>query len=132
MKVFLTFLLVLVSLVSYVIVSTKLGIFQRYPVVHFVIAGIGVVILLRLMFQHFTLWRLLAVAASAALVGFFAWWTLIYSTYTFTETSVNAGKQLNDGLSNIALKTAGGADFYFGEEIAKQPMTLLVFYRGIW
>jgi hypothetical protein len=132
MKVFLTFLLVPVSLFSYVIVLTQLGIFQRYPVVHFIIAGIGVVILIRLMFQHFTLWRLLAVATSAALFGFFAWWTLIDSTYTSSETSVNAGEQLNDGFSNIALKTTGGADFYIGEEIAKQPMTLLVFYRGIW
>lgn len=132
MKVFLTFLLVLVSLFSYVIVSTQLGIFQRYPVMHFVIAGIGIVILIRLTFQHFTLWRLLAVATSAVLFGFFAWWTLIYSTYTSTETSVIAGKQLNDGFSNITLKTTGGADFYIGEEITKQPMTLLVFYRGIW
>ena len=132
MKVFLTFLLVLVSLFSYVFVSTQLGLFQRYPVVHLVIAAIGVGILIRLTFQHFTLWRLLAVASSAALFGLFAWWTLIYSTYASTETSVDAGRQLDETPLNITLKTADGADFYFGEEIAKQPMTLLVFYRGVW
>jgi len=105
--------------------------FQRYPVVHFILATIGIVMLIRLMVQHFTFWRLLAVAASAALLGFFAWWTLSFSTYGL-DASVKVGQRLNGGLSDIVLKTADGADFHFGEEIAKQPMTLLVFYRGIW
>jgi len=132
MRVLLWFLLVLVSFFSFVFVSTQLGIFQRYPVVHFIFAAIGVVMLIRMIFQHFTIWRLLATVASVVVFGFFLWWTLFYSTYSTTSVSVNEGDQIRNALSGVILKTAAGADFDFGEEITKQPMTVLVFYRGVW
>lgn len=132
MRVLLWFLLVLVSFFSFVFVSTQLGIFQRYPVVHFILALIGIAMLIRLMLQHFTVWRLLATIVSVIVFGFFVWWTLFYSTYSTTSVSVNTGNQISNALSGVIVKTAVGADFDFGEEIAQQPMTLLVFYRGVW
>ena len=88
MKTLLSFLLVMLALLSYLVVSTRYGIFQRYPLVHYILAGIGMALLLRLTFQKFTAWRLLASVLSAAAIGFFLWWTLIYSTYKTTDVSI--------------------------------------------
>ena len=132
MKIFMSFLLVLVSLVSYAIVSTRFGLFQRYPVVHLLFAAIGIALLVRFTAQNFTAWRLLATVFSVALLGFFSWWIFFYSTYENAAKTIRAGEQISNTLSGIVLKTADGADFNVGEEISKQPLTLLVFNRGVW
>lgn len=132
MKTLLPFLLVMLALLSYLVVSTRFGIFQRYPLVHYILAGIGLALLLRLTFQQFTAWRLIASVLSAAAIGFFLWWTLIYSTYKTTDVSIAPGEPMDSTFAGITLKTAAGDDFNLGEEIRKQPLTLLVFYRGIW
>ncbi len=132
MKALLSFLLVLLGLFSYLFVSTRFGIFQRYPIVHYLLAGVGLALLIRLTLQQFTVWRLIASVLSVAAIGFFLWWTLIYSTYKTTDVSVASGEALDSTFAGITLKTAAGDDFNLGEEIKKQPLTLLVFYRGIW
>lgn len=132
MKTFLAFLLVILALISYIIVSTDFGLFQRYPILHVSLAAIGIVILVRLTWQHVTVWRLLASILSVAALGFFLWWTFVFSTYDTTDVNIHEGDHILSALTDITLKTSKGIDFNLGEEIMKQPMTLLVFYRGVW
>ena len=132
MKTFLAFLLVILALISYIVVSTEFGLFQRYPILHVALATIGIVILVRLTLQHFNVWRLLASIFSVAALGFFLWWTFVFSTYGTTDVNVHKGDHIISALSDITLTTSAGLHFNLGEEITKQPMTLLVFYRGVW
>lgn len=133
MRVILSLLLIILAVLSYFIVATQFGLFQRYPWVHFALGLAGLYLLVHLIRRKFTMWRLGALFLGVLLLGAFVWYTLIYSTYPTTTTAFVPGDQIDSTSGDtIVLKSMSGDPFHFREEIARQPLTVLVFYRGIW
>ncbi len=132
MKLLIPFLLIVAAIAAYFILSTQFGFYQRYPIIHFVLAAAGVVWLGKLMFEHFTVWRLLLTSVGVFLIAGFTWYTLSYSTYQQQAPRVQKGDRLGDALSKIVVKTSEGKDFPFMDALKQSKATLLVLYRGVW
>lgn len=127
-------LLALVAVFSYVVAATRFGLYQRYPVVHLVVAAAAVV-LLALLTARRKGWRRVYAGAclgvALALLGLFAWWTLSYSVYAATDAAVEVGDELGEKLGALRLPSHTGDEapvLRLGEDRG----TLLVFYRGFW
>jgi len=124
--------LTLFSIMSYFVLATYYAVYQRVPLPHLLGCLVACV------FLGFTVvrqkgWRRFTAAAalvfSLALTGFYAWYTLGYSTY--------------DGDASAALETSFAAELG-GLTLASQDGeptevfrtgdrgTLYVFYRGFW
>lgn len=132
MKTFLSLALVIFSLISCVILSTKFGVYQRYPVVHYLMAIVGISYLIILLRKQFSVTRLLAAIASTLMLVFFVLWTLIFSTYGNNKFKESYEKISIQSFSGITLKTSEKNDFIVSKEIEKSPLTMFIFYRGNW
>ncbi|NNE92104.1 MAG: hypothetical protein HKN23_10690 [Verrucomicrobiales bacterium] len=131
MKAFAAFLLIPLSMIIYIILATGMGIYQRYPIVHFVIIAVGLVFLGRLIFQKFTIWRLLLNLGGWVMAGFFVWWTLSYSNYGEYEAPVASGETA-PRIMEAALKNSTGEATTLANVAGDSDGVVLIFYRGHW
>lgn len=131
MKMFLAFAAILAAVLSTVVLSTQFGIYQRIPLVHFLIAAAGLGYMIWLTWRDYSHKRLVADIAGAALFSGFLWWTLSYSEYEGGHKA-KPGRVIYSELAGVSLKDATGAEFNMSSELSKHEATLIVFYRGFW
>lgn len=129
MKTFLALAVVVLSVVSYFVLSGNFGIYQRFPWPHFLGIALGVFGLLRLMAEKRNIWRALATTLGLALGGLFFWYTLSYSNYAPRTVGVQAGSQVA-ALSGMQLTAHDGQPR--NVIVDGDQATLLVLYRGYW
>lgn len=130
MKILAALLLILLSLGSYFLLALRFAVYQRYPVVQYLLAAVGVAYLVWLAADQFSIGRLVAAVAGAALLGGFLWYTLSYSAYRKGPAQATAG--LGSRLASITLATADGEEIPFPQLLTGHPLNLVIFYRGWW
>lgn len=123
------------SVIAYFVLAVQFGLYQRWPVVHLALclaACLGLALLLKESASTARrIVRILALALCLALTGFYAWYTLSYSSYNSTTPDVAVGEDLAPRLGEIRLAS------HTGEEMpvwapGEHRGTLYVFYRGFW
>jgi FtsH-binding integral membrane protein len=132
MKTFLCLVLVVFSLISYVVITPKLGIYMYHPIPHYIGMLIGIGLLVGLMRKKFTKRRLAATLFSVFVVGFFFWYTTIFSDIDNTEANIAAGEVASQSLKQMELVEIDGKRLPFGELFKRRSGTLVVFTRGAW
>jgi len=132
MKTFLCLVLVVFSLISYVAITPKLGIYMYHPIPHYVGMLIGIGLLVRLMLKKFTKRRLAATLFSVFVVCLFFWYTTIFSDIDNTEANIATGEVASQSLKQIELVEIDGKRLPLGELFKKRRGTLVVFTRGAW
>ena len=132
MKTFLCLLLVILSLISYLAVMPKLGIYMYHPVPHYLGMLVGIGLLVRLMQKQFTKRRLTATLFSVFLVCSFFWYTTIFSDIENTKANIATGDVASQSLEQIDLVKMDGNRLPLGEILKKNKGTVVVFARGAW
>jgi glycopeptide antibiotics resistance protein len=132
MKTSLCFILVIISFVSYIAITPRLGIYMYHPIPHYVGMLIGIGLLVRLMQKEFTKRRLAATIFSAFLVCFFFWYTTIFSDIDNAKANIATGDVAGQSLKQIELVKIDGERLQLGELFKKQKGTVVVFARGAW
>lgn len=114
--------------------AMRLGWYQKWPFAELVVMAASVIVLLRMWLRIRPVKkRLIALNVMAwLLVGFFLWWTQIYSSYAKVERPVAIGAPAGELLSIDSLVDESGAGVDLGTLLAGSEATLLVFYRGHW
>lgn len=129
MKTLLALALVIVAIASYFVLALGFGVFQLYPVVHYVLAIAGCAWLAFLVRRQPGWRRGLALVCGLVLTGFYLWYTLSYSTYENRAHRVAEGEVVAM-LSDLHLTDQDGETATVLAADARA--TLLVFYRGFW
>ena len=132
MKTFLCLVLVIVSFVSYIGITPRLGIYMYHPIPHYIGMLIGIGLLVRLMQKEFTKLRLAATLFSVFVVCFFFWYTTIFSDIDNAKANVATGDVAGQSLKEIELVTIDGKRIPLGELFKKKKGTVVVFTRGAW
>lgn len=133
MKTFLCLVLVIVSFVSHVTIIPRLGLsYTLHPVLHYIGMFIGIGLLAWLMKKKFTILRLAATLFSVILVGFFFWYTAIFSSIDNTRSTIAAGEVAGQSLKQIELSKIDGGNISLGELFKKNKGAIIVFARGAW
>ena len=130
MKAFAAVVFVFLSCVSYYGLALVVGLYQRFPVTHFILAGLGIASLIWLVKEGATLGRITGLILALVMLGLFAWHTLVYSVYDPITLAVEAQTSIGprlDGLELVA-HTGGLKPVWASSDRA----TLIVFYRGFW
>ena len=134
MKAFLCLLLVILSFVSYIILSRFVGFYQRlhYPLMHYagMVAGIG--LLIWLISKKFTVPRLVLTILSVLIFFGFLRYTLVFSQYEDTRATLTVGDVVDEKLRQISLVSTSGESIKLGEVFENNRATLIVFTRGAW
>jgi hypothetical protein len=114
--------------------ATRFGWYQKWPVAELVVMAASVIVLLRMWLRiRPASIPLIALNVMAwLLVGFFLWWTQIYSSYAKMDTTVAIGGVAKEGLSIDGLVDESGAAVDLEKLLQRSEATLLVFYRGHW
>ena len=134
MKAMLLFLLIPLAMMAHVMVSKRFGWHEQWPIGAMAVMAVALAALL---------WRFLRIrplkksmlllnVAAWLLVGFFLWWTQIYSAYPKMEGGTAIGGNVLSESSATGLVDSSGNPFRFPEAIKASSATLLVFYRGYW
>jgi hypothetical protein len=131
MKALAYFFIIPASITVYFVLAASFGIYQRYPVLNYLLMGVGIFLLIRLLLKQFSVWRLLLTVGGAALAAFFGWWTLSYSNYEKMETVVARG-EANPQILSFELKNSAGESTTLNEAMGDADVLLLNFYRGHW
>ena len=124
--------LIAASALAYSVLAIRFGVYQRFPAVHYAVMIVAGALLLKLLFEQFVLFRLLATIAGFALLGGFVWFTVFASSYPTRDLGVAIGDSLAERLDSLALANAEGREIGIADAIAGARATLLVFYRGWW
>ena len=124
------FALTLVSIVLYFVLAANFGLFQRIPILHILLALIGVGGLAWGLRQEFRLHRVVFLLLAGVLSAGYIWYTLDYSNYEARESKVTVGDTV-DGLRGLELTSHRG-DLVPVLATPDEAATLLVFYRGFW
>jgi len=125
------FLIIPASMFLYITLATGIGFYQRYPVVAFAGAAIGLFLLGRMLLGKFTWWRLSLNVTGWFLSLFFTWWTLSFSAYPESE-HIRAGETPPGLMGVTALSADDGQVFDLAGTVGKAKAALFVFYRGYW
>lgn len=132
MKTFLCLLLVIFSLISYIGITPRLGIYMYHPIPHYLGMLVGIGLLVRLMQKQFTKRRLAATIFSVFVVCFFFWYTTIFSDIENIEANISTGKVASQSLKQISLVKIDGKRLPLQEVFKKNKGTVVVFFRGAW
>lgn len=127
MKILMALLLVLGSIVSYVVLATGYGIWQRVPWPHYLGALAGVAWLVMLVREKRHWARIGALVFAVLLTGLYAWWTLSFSAYEDRAHHAAPGETI-PALATLELPDQDGKP----ARLLGEGVTLLVFYRGSW
>jgi hypothetical protein len=120
------------SALAYFLLATRLGVYQRFPVLHYGVMLAASVWLFRLLLENLVVVRILTTGAGVGILGGFAWYTLFYSSYPRRDLAIAAGDGLANRLAGIEIETSAGEPFRPLDELGRSRATLLVFYRGWW
>ncbi|CAM2005109.1 hypothetical protein [Acanthopleuribacter pedis] len=131
MKTILGFILVFLSMIGYFLLVSRLGVFQRYPIIHVLIslAGIG------LMFADFkgrfrwpkAVANLIAVGVS----GLFYAWIFVWSSYGAPPIQVAVDQTIPPQTMAIPLQ-GSGVEVQLDDVFGTNRHALIIFYRGHW
>jgi hypothetical protein len=132
MRTFLALVLVILSFLSYLFLSPQLNFYQYHPIVHYLGMAVGILLLIRLIKKEFTKLRLAAIIMSLLIVGFTFWYTLSFSEYSDTKSTIAAGDISDERLKQIILVSATGKSINLGEIFINNRATLIVLNRGAW
>ena len=133
MKTFLCLLLVIFSFVSHILILPRLGLgYMQHPIPHYIGMLIGIGLLVWLMTKKFTIRRLAATLFSVILVGFFFWYTAIFSNIDNTRSTIAAGEVADENLKQIELVRLNGEKVSLGALLEKKKGAIIVFTRGAW
>lgn len=122
------FLLALLTVASYVFVSTSLPLNQRIPFLWLALLLVPVVWSVALVRDKTSIPRFAGLFLTLALAALFSWWTLSLSEYETKEVAVDDGN-LVAGLTSMSLRDHAGLE---RPVLAEEGPTLLVLYRGHW
>lgn len=123
--------LTLFAIVSYFVLALGFGIFQRFPLLHMLLAAAGCAGLLWGLFREFRLRRLAFLLLAGVLTAGYIWYTLDYSSYETTEVQVTEGATI-DALRDLELTSHGRIRLPLLAPAEEAAATLVVFYRGFW
>ena len=132
MKHFFIFLAIPLSFALYLVLALNLMVYQRYPVVHYLIALVALIFLGKALKDKFSFYRLGLNLAGWVLLLFFGWWTLFFSSYESQAPAFTENPNLQLQMVDLSLKNAEGQTVTLGDSLATHQATLLVFYRGYW
>ncbi len=130
MKTLGAFTVVFLACLAYYALALGFGIYQRVPVPHFLVGGLGVLWLAWLTRQKASLGRITGLALGVTVLGLFAWHTLVFSVYDPPTATVRVGESLAERLDGFELAAHGGEPVPVWR--AGDRATLVVFYRGFW
>ena len=132
MKTFLCLVLVIFSFVSYIGITPRLGIYMYHPIPHYIGMLIGIGLLVRLMQKGFTKRRLAATLFSVIVVGFFFWYTTVFSEIDNTKATIAVNEVASQSLKQIELVKINGERVPLGELFKRRKGAIIVFTRGAW
>ena len=132
MKTFLCLVIVIFSFVSYWIITPRLGIYMYHPIPHYIGILIGIGLLFRVIQNKFSKRRLAATIFSVFVIGFFFWYTTIFSDIDNAHANIAAGDVASQSLKQIELVKIDGERLALGELFKKNKGTVVVFSRGAW
>ena len=132
MKTFLCLVLVIFSFISYLGILPRLGIYMYHPIPHYIGMLIGIGLLIWLMTKKFTIRRLVATLFSVSVVGFFFWYTTVFSDIDNTKATIALNEVATQSLKQIELVNTDGKGLPLGELFEKHKGAIIVFTRGAW
>jgi hypothetical protein len=122
------FLLALLTVISYVVLSTSVVLNQRVPFLWLALLLIAVVWSVSLVRARRSVLRFAGVFGTVGLAALFSWWTLGYSEYESREAAADEGEVVTE-LAEMSLRDHAGLE---RPVLADGGATLLVLYRGHW
>lgn len=122
------FLLALLTMISYVVLSTTMPVNQRIPWVWLVLLAAAVVWSMALLRDKASVLRIAGLFLTAGLAAVFSWWTLSFSNYESQDAAVEDGDSVRE-LAAMSLRDHAGLE---RPVLAEGGPTLLVLYRGHW
>jgi len=128
----LIFLMVPFSFLVYFLLVLGMGIFQEYPVIHYLVAFVALFYLFKATREKRTAYLWVLNGLGWVLTLFFIWWTLIFSTYKQNPWPIKEQDNISARIADMALETVDGEPVVLPELLQKNPTTLLVFFRGHW
>ena len=132
MKTFLCLVLVVFSFISYLGILPRLGIYMYHPIPHYIGMLVGIGLLIYLMTKKFTIRRLVATLFSVCVVGFFFWYTTVFTDIDKTRATSAVNEVASQSLKQIRLVNMDGKGLPLGELFEKNKGAIIVFTRGAW
>lgn len=132
MKTFLCLVLVIFSFISYLGILPRLGIYMYHPIPHYIGMLIGIGLLIWLMTKKFTIPRLVATLFSVFVVGFFFWYTTVFSDIDNSKATISVNEVASQSLKQIDLVNLDGERLPLGQLLEKNKGAVIVFTRGAW
>lgn len=123
--------LTLFAIVSYFVLAVGFGFFQRYPMVHFLLAAAGCAGLAWGLLREFRIHRLVFLLLAGVFTAGYIWYTLEFSSYETSEIRVAEGSTI-DGLPGLELTSHRGISTPVLAPAEEAAATLLILYRGFW
>lgn len=122
------FLLALLTMISYVVISTNFAVNQRIPFAWLFLLLVAVVWSIALLRAKISIPRFVGLLLTVALAALFSWWTLGISEYDDKEEAVDNGDVVAE-LTSMTLRDHAGLD---RPVLVNDGPTLVVLYRGHW
>lgn len=122
------FLLSLLTVIGFVVLSTSVALNQRVPFLWLALLLIAVVWSVTLVRAKRSVLRFIGLFLTVALAALFAWWTLGYSEYESREAAADEGEVVTE-LAETSLRDHAGLE---RPVLVEGGATLLVLYRGHW
>ena len=129
MKTAFALIALVATLFSYMILSTRFGLSQRFPIIHYLLGLAILLYMTRQVVAKYNHFKLFTNILGWCVYGAFLWYTLSYSSYD-TQPEIEVGS--NPGIHEVVLRDSSGNPFDLEKELANRDMTLLIFYRGYW
>jgi len=126
----LPFLLVISSVALYFMLAAGFGVYQRYPILHFVGCIAGSAWLVVLFSKERSIGRGIVTFAALGLSLAYFWYALSYSSYGSHATQIAEGQVLAE-LSTIELLNQDGVSRKVLDPEDSRA-TLIILYRGYW
>lgn len=121
-------LMALLTMISYVVISTTTPLNQRIPVIWLVLLAVAVVWSVTLLRDKTSALRIVGLLLTVGLAALFSFWTLSLSNYESQEAAVDDGDTVEE-LASMSLRDHAGLE---RPVLAAGGPTLLVLYRGHW
>ncbi len=128
------FSLILIAMLAHAGLAQYFGWGKQWPIPELVVMAAAVIVLMRQWMRSRPVKKGLIVlnVTAWALVGFFLWWTQVYSGYAKMEDPTTTGADVMPRLSIEGLVDESNTPIDLDTVLAESDATLFVFYRGYW